>query len=128
MEDNYLKRQRIYKTIMLVIVTIFLTFIVTTIYVSNKYNLTQGDISTLLNTSTAGGNISKSITNIKSILDEYYLNEINEEQLNEGAIKGYVAALGDPYTEYITKNEMEEYTINLMGNYVGIGIYMAVNT
>ena len=30
-EDNYLKRQRIYKNIMLVVLTAFLTFILTTI-------------------------------------------------------------------------------------------------
>ena len=34
-EHNYLKRQRIYKTIMLVILTVFLTYIITTIYIAN---------------------------------------------------------------------------------------------
>ena len=35
-EDNYLKRQRIYKTIMLVVLTAFITFILTAIYITNK--------------------------------------------------------------------------------------------
>lgn len=128
MEENYLKRERIYKTIMLVILTVFLTFIITTLYMTNKYNLTQKDISSLLNVSTTGNNISKAVNNIEKILEEYYLNEIDNQKTVEGAIKGYVAGLGDPYTEYITKDEMEEYTVNLMGNYVGIGIYMVANT
>lgn len=128
MEENYLKRERIYKTIMLVILTVFLTFIITTLYMTNKYNLTQKDISSLLNVSTTGNNISKAVNNIEKILEEYYLNEIDNQKTVEGAIKGYVAGLGDPYTEYITKEEMEEYTVNLMGNYVGIGIYMVANT
>ena len=34
----------------------------------------------------------------------------------------YVASLGDPYTEYIPKDEMEDYTANLMGNYVVIDL------
>lgn len=126
-EDKFLKRDRIYKTIMLVVLTIFLTFIFTTMYMSNKLDLEKNDISSLLNVTTESGNVSKSISYIKSILDEYYLNEIKEKELNEGAIKGYVSALNDPYTEYITKDEMEEYTINLMGNFVGIGIYMGAN-
>ena len=33
LEDKYLKRQRFYKTVMLVILTVFLTFIFTTIYI-----------------------------------------------------------------------------------------------
>lgn len=127
-EDKFLKRDRIYKTIMLIVLTVFLTFTFTTIYMSNKLNLGKTDISSLLNVSTGGDNVSKSISYIKTILEKYYLNEINEKELNEGAIKGYVAALNDPYTEYITKEEMEDYTISLMGNFVGIGIYMGANT
>ena len=127
-EEKYLKRQRIYKTIMLVIITACLTFIITTMYMTNKYNLEKTDISSLLSSSTTGTSVSNAINNIKKILEKYYLNDIDEEKLEDGAIKGYVAALGDPYTEYITKEEMEEYKVNITGNYVGIGIYMSVDT
>ena len=130
-EDRYLKRQRFYKTVMLVILTAFLTFIFTTIYITNKYNISDGDqtISSLFGGSSSSDNkLTKSLKNIKSILDQYYLNNIDEDKAIEGAIEGYVSALGDQYTEYIPKSEMEEYTQNLMGNYVGIGIYMAQNT
>lgn len=127
-EDRYLRSERIYKTIMLVIITACLTFIITTIYMTNKYNLEKEDIATLLNTSTKGNSISKAINNIKTILENYYLNEIDEEKMMDGAIKGYVSAVGDPYTQYFTKEEMEEYRVDLTGNYVGIGIYMAANT
>ena len=56
------------------------------------------------------------------------MGEINEQDLREGAIKGYVEGLGDEYTEYIPADEMKEYTQDIMGNYVGIGIYMIQNT
>ena len=93
---------------MLVVLTVFLTFILTTLYITNKYNLGQADISTLLNYSSTGNNLSKTINNIQKIQEYYYLNDIDEEATKEGAIKGYVAALGDPYTEYITKEEMHQ--------------------
>lgn len=128
-EERYLKRQRIYKTIMLVVLTVFLTFILTSMYMTNKYNLEQNDISSLLSSSSSNSDsISKSIDYIKKILNKYYLKDIDEDKAKEWAIKGYVASLGDPYTQYVSKDEMEEYTINLMGNYVGIGIYMSANT
>ena len=127
-EENYLKRQRIYKTIMLVILTVFLTFILTTIYITNKLDLGKVDVSTLLNSSSSGNSISKSIDNIQKILKDCYLNEMDEEKMQDWALKGYVAGLEDPYTQYITKDEMEQYSIDLAGNYVGIGIYMAANT
>ena len=129
-EDNYLKRQRIYKNIMLVVLTAFLTFILTTIYMTknNNNNNTQS-ISSLLGLESSNDNqLTKSIKYVKTILDKYYLNDIDEDKAAEGALKGYVASLGDPYTEYIPKYEMEDYKSDLMGNYVGIGIYMAQNT
>ena len=45
----------------------------------------------------------------------------------EKAIKGYVAGVGDEYTEYYTPEEMNKEYETAMGNYVGIGIYMIVN-
>ena len=127
-EEKYLKRQRIYKGIMLVILTAFITFILTTAYILNKYDI--GDVnqslSSLFNNSTSDDGTS--INYIKKILKKYYLNDIDEEKAEEGAIEGYVESLGDPYTEYIPKDKMEDYKQNLMGNYVGIGIYMAKNT
>ena len=53
--------------------------------------------------------------------------EIDDETLIEGAIKGYVSALGDPYTTYYTKEEMDELMEETTGNYVGIGIYMTLD-
>ena len=126
-EESYLKRQRIYKTIMLVVLVMFLTFILTTMYITGQYSLEKNDLSSLLGSSDQGDDISKSINYIETVLKKYYLNDINKEKTLEGAIHGYVEALGDPYTEYIPKEEMEDYTINLMGNYVGIGVYMAAN-
>jgi len=128
MEENYLKRQRIYKTILLVIVTAFLTFIITTMYMTKQYDINKTDISSLLKASSTGTSVSSAITNIQKILDSQYLNEMDEQKMVEGAIAGYVAGIGDPYTQYISKEEMKEYTVTLMGNYVGIGIYMVVNT
>ncbi len=129
-EDNYLKRQRIYKNIMLVVLTAFLTFVLTTIYMTNNNNNNNTQsISSLLGLESSNDNqLTKSIKYVKTILDKYYLNDINEDKATEGALKGYVASLGDPYTEYIPKDEMEDYKSDLMGNYVGVGIYMAQNT
>ena len=130
-DEKYLKRQRFYKIVMLVVLTAFLTFIFTTIYITKKYNLSDGDqtISSLFSASSSSDDkLTKSLKNIKSILKKYYLNDIDEDKAIDGAIEGYVSSLGDQCTEYIPKDEMEDYTQNLMGNYVGIGIYMSQNT
>ena len=121
------KKFRAYKIIMLVVLVAFITFIITSIgmyqYYGSKNNKNIELFSSSNNTS-----IDDTLKSYKKIIDKYYLGNVDEEKLKEGAIKGYIEGLDDPYTEYIAKDDMEEYMQNTMGNFVGIGIYMVKNT
>ena len=129
MEEKYLKRQRIYKAIMLVALTAFITCILTTAFLAKKYDFGNNALSSLLGSaSNETDNLYSSLKTIEALIGKYYLKDIDEQDVIDGAIDGYVSALGDPYTEYIPADEMEEYTENIMGNYVGIRIYMVQNT
>lgn len=121
------KSQKIYKYIMIIAITAFITFLVTSICVSNYYTGGNSDNILILNSNSKNSNTQNSLNAIKTIIDKYYLGEVDEQKLTEGAIKGYVEGLEDPYSEYITADEMEEYKTQLLGNYVGIGIYMIEN-
>lgn len=117
------KRFKVYKIIMLVVLVAFITFIITSIsmyqYYSNNNNLGKYLIS-----STDNNDIANKLEKYKSIIDKYYLGEINEEKLKEGAIKGYIEGLEDPYSEYISKEDMQDFMDDTTGNFVGVGIYM----
>lgn len=54
------------------------------------------------------------------ILSSYYI-EPEEEDLMNGMYKGLFAALGDPYSYYMTPEEYENEQIQLTGDYSGIG-------
>ena len=130
-ENSYIKRQRLYKGIMLVLLTAFITFILTSIFVSNQLgnNATSNNsLTSIFQNITGSSELQKSLETIEKLVKDKYLNEVDEKKAIEGAIEGYVASLGDPYTEYIPSDEMEDYTQAIMGNYVGIGIYMTINT
>ena len=118
---NKEKTQKIYKIIMLIALVAFITFIITTVFL---YNTNLGNTKYVL-VSNNDNTIAEELARFRTIIDEYYLGEVDENKLKESAIKGYVEGLGDEYSEYITKEEYEEYEINIMGNYVGIGIYMS---
>ena len=127
-ENSYVKRQRFYKGIMLVLLTAFITFILTSIFISNqleKDGTTNNSITSIFQGSSS---LQKSLETIEDLINDKYLYEVDEKKSIEGAIEGYVASLGDPYTQYVPADEMEEYTEAIMGNYVGIGIYMTINT
>lgn len=72
--------------------------------------------------------IAKSLENFRSVIDEYYKGDIDEEKLLDSTIKGYVDGLGDQYTTYMPKEEWDEFQESALGNFVGIGIYMTENS
>lgn len=121
MEDK--KRFKAYKIIMLAILVAFVTFLCTSIGMYQYFTNNENEKTSLLAT-TSNADIEKTLNRYKKIIDKYYLGEVNEEKLKEGAIKGYIEGLEDPYTEYISKEEMKNYLEDTMGNFVGIGIYM----
>ena len=121
------KRFKVYKIVMLLALAIFITFFITSIgmyqYFSDKNTGKQLVIS-----SENNGEIASELSKYRKIIDQYFLGDVNEEKLKEGAIKGYIEGLDDPYTEYISKEDMEDYMADAMGNFVGIGIYMVQDT
>lgn len=117
------KRYRIYKIIMIIILTMFITFILTSVLL---YSYFAKNGTPVIDIST--DSIDSRLQKYREIIDEYYLGEVDDEKLEEGAIKGYIDGLGDPYTEYISKEDMQDYLDDTMGNFVGIGIYMVENT
>lgn len=116
------KTKNIYRTIMLIVVVALITFVLTTIFVYKKVGT-----STSISISGISTDLINKLYTVRRIIDEEYVSEIKEEDLVEGAVKGYVDGLGDEYTEYFTKSEMEEFKAEVQGNYVGIGIYMMQN-
>lgn len=71
--------------------------------------------------------IAKNLKNFRKLIDQVYIGEIDEEKILDETIKGYINGLDDEYSEYMTDEEWEDFQSQALGNYVGIGIYMAVD-
>ena len=123
MNEN--KGQKIYRAVMLVIITALITSIITTICVYKKIANTT-DIKTIVSRGNNTG-LELTLSKIRTMLEKQYIGTLDDEKMLEGAIKGYVAGVGDEYTQYYTPEEMSIQLDEATGNYVGIGIYMLVN-
>ena len=122
---NSEKAQKIYRIVMIIVITALLSSLITLIVVNERFASTLNIGNIASGDGTTG--IESALASIRSILEERYIGELDDEQMLEMAIKGYVAGVGDEYTVYYTPEEMEEEYSEAMGNYVGIGIYMVVN-
>ena len=58
------------------------------------------------------------------LIQETYIEDIDEEQLIDGAIEGMVKALGDPYSEYMTAEEAVQFEEGLSSSFEGIGAHV----
>lgn len=125
MEDKKIKRQNIYKVIMLVVLTATIVFMLTTFMMYNKFESVYKNSDTDKTATVDSNSMIKTLQSFKAMLNEKYIGEINDEKLLEGAIKGYINGLDDPYTEYLTKEEMEAFTEETNAEYVGIGVYIS---
>lgn len=119
------KSQKIYKVVMLIVITALISSLITAILIKEKFSASL-DIGNIASGDGVTG-IESALASIRSILDDKYIGELDDEKMLQMAIKGYVAGVGDEYTVYYTPEEMSQEYDTAMGNYVGIGIYMIVN-
>ena len=123
MKFNKEKLKNTYRIIMAMIISALVTFSVTSILLYKT-----GKIQYIAVTKSDTTGLGTLLSSFKTLLDQKYLYDMDEEQMSEAAIKAYIEAIGDEYTVYYTPEEMKEFKIYTVGNYVGIGIYIYGDT
>lgn len=117
-----LKRKWIIRTIAIVLVTNILTFGITN-FVS--FQLPNGKV--LVSRKTYENILSfEKLYTIKDKIDKYYIGEIDNNKLIEGAAKGMASALQDPYTVFMNQAEFSDFASQTGGTYVGLGLQVGV--
>ena len=116
-ESKIKNKSGIIKIIIAMIVTAIITYFLTVNITFKSY----------LNTSNMTY-LSAKINLIKQKLNSESIYDLDESKMLESALKGYVSGLDDKYTQYLSKEDMDELLEDTSGSYVGIGVYMADNT
>lgn len=115
---------RKYMTRVKVIIAVMITFVITfcgTIFVYGKYLSNKG---LMINSYKSSDSIVDQINALRTVIEEKYKGEIDDDKLTQAALKGYVEGLGDEYTEFLTSDEWEDLDSSL-SEFVGIGVYMS---
>lgn len=72
--------------------------------------------------------VSGKLAILKTMLDENYLYDYDENLANEYALAAYVSSLGEPYTSYYPPEVFNSYQDAIAEGYTGIGITVSVNS
>ena len=55
-------------------------------------------------------------------IEENYYKPVNEDRLDDAALKGIVESLGDPYSHYLTPTEAKQFNESVSGEFEGVGM------
>lgn len=93
--------------------------------------LNQAEESTKVPTESSLTTQSRKVQEKLELLESYirscYLNEIDEEQIEDYLYYGLVAGLGDPYAAYYNEEETKSLMDSSAGSYCGIGAVFSQN-
>lgn len=106
-----MKKRWTFMTLSLLLVTNLFTF-----YISNR--------GTVFSNSLTGQQAIK-MEYLKEFIKKNYLRKVDESKFYEGQLKGIVASLGDPYSEYYSKEEMQELMDFTSASFYGVGIVLS---
>ena len=62
---------------------------------------------------------------IENTIEQYFLEDTDDETLENGIYSGMLNALGDPYSVYYSAEELKEIQMSSEGIYYGIGAYIS---
>lgn len=99
--------------------------LVVVLFGSKAYRLVTGVQTVSSNVSVVNRDTTKKVQLIEQIMKTYYLNDVDESTMEEGMYKGIVESLGDPYSTYYTKDELNSMLETSSGIYYGVGLYLA---
>ena len=61
------------------------------------------------------------------LISEKYVHPVDKKRLLEGAIQGMLSSLGDPYSVYMDKETVRQFTESLDSSFEGIGAEIGMN-
>ncbi len=115
--NSMTKKISIGLAIVLMLLTVVVTFQVTYIALNNKY---RAELASL---TTSASNFAK-LEAVNEIYRELYIGEIDEDYLMDMIIRGYVAGTGDKYAYYLDEEQFAELMADTNAEMEGIGVYV----
>lgn len=70
---------------------------------------------------------TKRLEEVMTAIQQQYVDEVDPEKLNQGALKGMVDAVGDKYSAYFTPEEYQAFVQHFEPTFSGIGVTVEIS-
>ena len=114
-DDNMNKKISLGLALSLIAIASAVTFILTSFFSLQSFNKTVVDVS-------EKGKKYNSLQTLDTYVREHYLGDIDENELTDGILKGYISGLDDKYSKYLSEEEYLAEQNEDEGQLVGLGL------
>ncbi|WP_029331381.1 S41 family peptidase [Exiguobacterium oxidotolerans] len=83
--------------------------------------LATGGTDTVTTSSSGESGDWKKVDQVRQMISQYYLEDVTDQELLEGALSGMTEVLDDPYSVYMDESETASFNTNLSSSFEGIG-------
>lgn len=105
---------------LIVIASVFLTIVV----VNQTIGINTSKLSINDNSTSAA---LKEFEEVYDLINDSYYEDVDKDELINGAINGMLSSLEDPHTSYFSEAEAESFNEVMNGSYEGIGAEISTN-
>jgi len=104
------------------LLAVLVTFQITYLTIINKYEMKLNDLE-----ASPQFNLYNKLNGVDELFRSLYIGEIDEEELTDAIIRGYIQGTGDAYAQYMNSDEFKKFMNDLGGELEGIGIIVIYN-
>ncbi|MFA7637622.1 MAG: S41 family peptidase [Monoglobales bacterium] len=110
-----------------IVIATLITFVITSLMIFGVVRLYDSGLLSFMGIATPDSGIS-AIKRAEQIIDSKFYGEVDKNKLYEGALKGMLESLGDEYTWYVDEESYKDLSLNLTGEYTGIGVNVSIDS
>lgn len=103
-------------TAALILIAVTITFTATMIFAMNQFD------SKVISSSTKREGVFDRLEEIDNIIRQYFYQDVDEDLLYNSVIEGFMNGLDDPYSVYLTMEEVALRNQQARGTVIGVGL------
>ena len=84
-------------------------------------------VKMLSSSDVVGKDTNSKLEDIEALIDKNFYFEDDDQEKQDGIIRGYMEGLDDPYSVYYSKEEYDSFMESSNGEYVGVGVQVSQN-
>lgn len=115
------KNKGVITVTVIALATAAIVFVATSSYYINNVTMGKSDVAT-------DTNFVKLRNVLNLVKEDFLFDDYTMEELEDGAIRGLLNALDDPYTSYFNVSQSESFLTETEGEYEGVGMYITYGT